>query len=112
MPYERKTKTPIDTTIDRGFSFARWKKLEETAIPGFNEQMGIGDGARSPDILRVDYSIIDELAPDDSVFIPARYGISESRAAGCNRGYKKGWFVITRRTYEKDQLGIRIFRIW
>lgn len=112
MAEPRAIKTPIEAEIDRGFSHQRWKEAEKTAIPGFNESMKMGDGQRAPSIFRVDYSIIDELLPDDSVFVHWRYGISLTISAANYRAKKNGWFLICRRTYEGDQLGVRIFRIW
>ena len=104
-------KVRVEAEIDRGFSLSDWRKLEETAIAGPFEASGIGDEERDWDIVRVDYSILNDLKPDDSIFIGGGYGTSQTRSAALGKAKKRGWSVVTRKTYENDTVGVRIFRL-
>jgi hypothetical protein len=104
-------KTPIDSEIDRGLSFLKWKELQRYAVKGFNEKLELTFDERDASILRVDYSIIDDLLPGDSLYIHPRYGVAQARAAAFSKAKKHGWAVMTRKDYENDIPGIRVFRI-
>jgi hypothetical protein len=104
-------KTPIESEIDRGLSFLKWKELQRYVVKGFYEEMDLTFDGRDASILRVDYSIIDDLLPGDSLYIHPRYGIAQARATAFGKAKKHGWAVMTRKDYENDIPGIRIFRI-
>ena len=104
-------KVKVVAEIDRGLSFSLWKELEAFAVQGPFEKSGIGDEERHWDIVRVDYSVLDDLRPGDSVYIPGHYGNQHTRTAALNKAAKRGWSVTTKKTYENDKLGLRIFRL-
>lgn len=104
-------KVKLDAEIDRGLSLSRWRELEAVAVKSFEEEMGFGSNERDPSIVRVDYSVLADLNPGDSVYVPARYGMIQTRSAALGLARYRGWSVVTKRTYEYNKLGLRIFRL-
>ena len=101
----------VETEIDRGFSYARWLELRGAEKKCFAEQMRFAALERDPSFLRVDYSILKGLESGDSVYIPSRYGLPESRAAAFNIANRMGWHIITAKSYEGGSIGLRVFRL-
>lgn len=104
-------KVRLDVEIDRGLSLSRWRELEKVAIKGFEERIGLGTDERDPSIVRVDYSILGDLGVGDSLFVPARYGMGQTRSAALGFARYRGWSFVTRKTYESNTRGVRIFRL-
>lgn len=101
----------VEAQIDRGLGYALWRDRQRVATKSYEEQMGLGTGERDPSFARVTYKVFDNLLPGDSVFIPAKYGMNESRSAAIGKARYLDWNVITRKTYEGGKLGVRVFRL-
>jgi hypothetical protein len=102
-------KTQLETNIDRGFTIWQWEEQQAAASKNPTETVMLG--GRDKSILRLDYSILEELQPNDSVFIPPNYNIAQVRAAAFGRANKFNWAIMSRRSVEGGLVGIRIFRI-
>ena len=102
----------IEGEIDRGYSFQKWKELEGQGIPSYEEQMKLGNPARSPKVIRAKYSVLKDLLPGDSIFLDAKYGMQNLRSAALGYASRFSQTFVTRQSYEGGRYGLRVFRVY